>query len=725
MNTTRKTIPSASLQEIANWQLDPEASALSVDLPKLQRGFVWEPPRIINLWDSLLRGFPIGSLLLSEIGDRDALKNEADKYWLLDGQQRATSIAMGFYNPWNGHPHLVDANEKHGWPLKVIPVLWIDVLPKGSADEKLFFPYLVTQSHPWGYNQSGAVLSWGARKEAWQVFAAATDTTRYTSLALKDVFPWAAKLPVPMSFVIESSREPPGNDANQFKESLLIQCQHLPKQWQSRFGSQLAELSAPHLSALREASHLLTGCDIHLNYLNLRTRGNDGTNSADNSILFVRMNTGGKELRGEELIFSLYKSEFPKAKDAVEKAAAEFMPPSRLFSLLIRLIAADHDPSKLHIPITLRDFKLKIAESVFKERLEGFIGSTRLAEIVAEARELLTGNHAYSLPPALATRTIKGAPDVFLAMLHWLYRGGSVKIESPEHQSLLATVTALSWFAPGNAQQKQLNLRQWMECTQTRPIGEFWRPENIRTLFTQPQNPIPSFPDPIGLQNFLENAIMEMRNEDYKWEILVETCSENPIFDGYSRTTMPDEGPSTAEPDTPSLHVERENLRKKFVQENLRNFIGVLRGNTHLLLFAQRNFIVDQFQDFQQWDLVLDDTNTPWDWDHIYPSAYWRHDVDPKYRQWHNTIGNKRAEALSLNRKHGDAEPKIKLADLQTRKDSFISDDVWQLIQTAPQSSIKDSVTAKILCRIILRRMAQLYGEWYATLGIGQLMSWD
>src|SRR5207302_537153 len=101
-----------------------------------------------------LRGFPVGSLLLSEIGDRDSSTNSPNQYWLLDGQQRATTIAMGFYDPWNTHADLVDADKKQLWSLRVMPVLWIDFgALKTEDDEKLFSPYLVTQSHPWGYNQ--------------------------------------------------------------------------------------------------------------------------------------------------------------------------------------------------------------------------------------------------------------------------------------------------------------------------------------------------------------------------------------------------------------------------------------------------------------------------------------------------------------------------------------------------------------------------------------------
>ena len=208
-----------------------------------------------------------------------------------------------------------------------------------------------------------------------------------------------AKIPVPMAFVIESARKYLANDDGQLKGSLVTQCQHLPEVWQARFKLQLGDLPATEFRRFGEAVRfLIEDYVVHINTLNFRTK--DTFTCDDNSILFVRLNTGGKPLNGEELIFSLFKSAFPKAKDAVENAAADFIPSSRLFSLLVRLVAADGDPSKLHKPTSLRDFKAKINDNVFKERLEGFIND-RVEKIVATARDLLTANHSYHLPMAL------------------------------------------------------------------------------------------------------------------------------------------------------------------------------------------------------------------------------------------------------------------------------------------------------------------------------------
>jgi hypothetical protein len=81
-------------------------------LPKFQRNFVWDPPQIIALLDSVGRGYPIGSVLLWQ--SRQELRSEnkiagldielpRPDYpvnYLLDGQQRLSTICAAMY--WNG-----------------------------------------------------------------------------------------------------------------------------------------------------------------------------------------------------------------------------------------------------------------------------------------------------------------------------------------------------------------------------------------------------------------------------------------------------------------------------------------------------------------------------------------------------------------------------------------------------------------------------------------------
>jgi hypothetical protein len=82
-------------------------------LPKFQREFVWSEKQVIELWDSIARNYPVGSVLLWR--SRETLKAErtiADLEigptqfdypvnYLLDGQQRLSSVCGALY--WKGN----------------------------------------------------------------------------------------------------------------------------------------------------------------------------------------------------------------------------------------------------------------------------------------------------------------------------------------------------------------------------------------------------------------------------------------------------------------------------------------------------------------------------------------------------------------------------------------------------------------------------------------------
>ena len=122
------------LQEIADWQLEAETAI--VELPSIQRGFVWKPKQIEDLWDSILRGYPIGSFLFSKT---------SSNLHLMDGQQRATSIFLGHFNPYNA------INATKAWSIKgELPIVWLDIKPTVKPDTSKYLFRLTTRSHPWG-----------------------------------------------------------------------------------------------------------------------------------------------------------------------------------------------------------------------------------------------------------------------------------------------------------------------------------------------------------------------------------------------------------------------------------------------------------------------------------------------------------------------------------------------------------------------------------------------
>jgi uncharacterized protein with ParB-like and HNH nuclease domain len=90
-------------------------------LPAMQRPFVWKEDRLYRLMDSLLRGFPIGAVMLwktsttqryrnfpnnidetiDQVFTFETSSNNSNKYLVLDGQQRLTSLFCMFKGTYN------------------------------------------------------------------------------------------------------------------------------------------------------------------------------------------------------------------------------------------------------------------------------------------------------------------------------------------------------------------------------------------------------------------------------------------------------------------------------------------------------------------------------------------------------------------------------------------------------------------------------------------------
>ena len=102
-----------------------------ITIPKFQRKFVWSPVDVASLFDSIFKGYPIGTFTLWQTKDRlcpikevgghklpEPKKGEMAEY-VLDGQQRLTSIyaclkaiAVGKYDYSKIYVRLTDLNEE-------------------------------------------------------------------------------------------------------------------------------------------------------------------------------------------------------------------------------------------------------------------------------------------------------------------------------------------------------------------------------------------------------------------------------------------------------------------------------------------------------------------------------------------------------------------------------------------------------------------------------------
>lgn len=112
-----------------------------IKLPKFQRLFIWNKQDILNLLDSVYKGYPIGSILLwltneklaseRKIGDLE-INDRPEEYpinYLLDGQQRLSTLCGALY--WNGKNFKSQwnicfdlENEEFFYPAKEYPEVW-------------------------------------------------------------------------------------------------------------------------------------------------------------------------------------------------------------------------------------------------------------------------------------------------------------------------------------------------------------------------------------------------------------------------------------------------------------------------------------------------------------------------------------------------------------------------------------------------------------------------
>ncbi|WP_237774087.1 DUF262 domain-containing protein [Actinosynnema sp. ALI-1.44] len=78
----------------------------SIRVPNFQRDFRWNWEDVRRLFDSIVRGYPVGSLLLwvrkagaqkVRLGGLDIEAAEGDALWVVDGQQRITSLANALH----------------------------------------------------------------------------------------------------------------------------------------------------------------------------------------------------------------------------------------------------------------------------------------------------------------------------------------------------------------------------------------------------------------------------------------------------------------------------------------------------------------------------------------------------------------------------------------------------------------------------------------------------
>jgi hypothetical protein len=733
------------LQEIAAWQLknpvhvlinptsNDHEKPLFAELPALQRGSVWSASQTESLWDSLIRGFPVGSFFFAPyqagFGREDYKLGKGSRstpdFLLLDGQQRATAIALGFLDLWSESQEYVDG-----------PALWVDLRQErdGERDgDREFVFRLLTRSHPWGYDRIDPKkrLAQGDIRNALQCFND-VGKTRHTAAALplRHAWPWDAVCPVPAVLLLASigAADPCAELSRRLRalpiwrqEAKLKGGGNLADSWDEEVAAFQRGCQASGLERIMTALRR----QLELKRIPALVLPSDEAASTENAAeatqtrrdevetLFVRVNSAGTPLAGEELIYSSLKAAWPEAPEELKNLQPErqITTRARLVSLLWRLHLAFPDEGiqvNKALPGTpsVTDFRKAMRDS---KKRENFLSFVRNPDLKAALDELVnwvridvhstSGNanldspEAWRLPPTLAAQLFSGdrGLDVLFIAVAWikcLQRNGHSLDRLTEHQRKrsLGFLVAVHWFAE---RPTECVSRLWHQLQDRSDLANFFNAERFRSLLDARSDGgtvmLPLIP-PHVLEGVIKSRVShdgkdfpnvdnEFWNSGSRWEHFYGRLAPkfSMLDDGlreWLKTLDVDFGygkVSTENGAESDLGEHGERLRQIWD-----NFLDKIWGHRPLVDYAQREWLARWFPDFDPTlPGQMEDLNRPWDYDHIHPSSHIVKNVPAVIREWHQSIGNLRAWPLELNRGDQDDSPAAKMLSVDAQFDYF------------------------------------------------------
>lgn len=264
-----------------------------IDIPDVQRGLVWNPTQITELWKSIFEGYPIGALTVYK---------QEDKWQLIDGQQRWHAVKLG-----------LQPDEEQ----KSMTILWTVWEEKQDAWE---FKYLMvsTRRHPWGFvwnktddhlerlSHPEMIAAWDnmqpneKRKDSFEL-PTLEDAQKY----LKDnsTHKW-----IPLHELLSEGDTPGDSDVQTIRSSAQVVT------WRER-------VESPFIPLIR--------FNLQENVKAERNRIHE---------LFTRINKGGTPISNTDLTYSTLCSYMGRGfKQAINETAKGFLPPNRVARLYARL----------------------------------------------------------------------------------------------------------------------------------------------------------------------------------------------------------------------------------------------------------------------------------------------------------------------------------------------------------------------------------------------------
>ncbi len=261
-----------------------------IDIPDVQRGLVWNPTQIANLWKSIFAGYPIGALTLYQ---------QEGKWQLIDGQQRWHAIKLGLL--------------KQDDIKEAMATLWV------NADNLELM--VCTRRHPWGFRWKENKLEKLSHEDMinlWKEMMQTDDISFSIPDMEKASYYWEKKKKrmIPLNRILARERD----------DSVPDQVWKNTEVWRKR-------VSAASLPLIRFSLAVQDADDG-------KSRIADDGKSRIHE-LFTRINKGGTEISAEDYTYSTLCSYMGSTfKTNINTIAKDFLPPSRVARIYARLAYA-------------------------------------------------------------------------------------------------------------------------------------------------------------------------------------------------------------------------------------------------------------------------------------------------------------------------------------------------------------------------------------------------
>ncbi len=647
-------------------------SEYKIVLPMIQRGFVWKPAQIIDLWDSLLQGMPIGTLMVSEMdkhvarldlpgvrpGGASGAADDRQALGLVDGQQRTLAMLMGWM------PFVSGASRYR---------LWVDFGDEPPAGHRLRLR-VTTRNQPFGYRRDNPNdrLSMDDRRCARQVY----EVDKHLPGAMLEVarpHPAGARISLPLDFaeVLNAWRalspEVWKLEIRRQLESIeMLDCRAghvgLKAVWPELDDEARRGVEA-RIDQLADGLTRLFKAEIPLLRVDPAFFSVDRANFIEPPLasLFKRIGSNATQLSNADYIYSVLKHLMPEVHDMVEGLhgeghVASLLSANDLVMSALRLAATGWEGEGDRDNPSKEDFH----RMIWPKDADGSERQHALRQLLGEAGDQTLGRYFHIVQDNLAYRG-EGDPGLPRHIFPYL--------ERPLVQVLLRLAQVGYLTDPVSEASRADSLRLtlwWMQWVIDKPKASRIAFKVIREIE--------------GGDNLAQRIAEAIVQEGAGWKMQPPEAIERLGLHDSSRTgsvqRLFGQSRFATQPEEPDEHREiREFYRHWWRPWNYRH---------PMLLWLQREYVHELPGD----PMAGMEDDMPYDFDHILPHAHWGgwtregkgsrllDFLSPGDKDAHhvigNAIGNVRVWYASDNRSDGDASPRVKMGQSDEERRSWL-----------------------------------------------------